>query len=114
MVLIHPLQASTDPHVKGIVCTFGGESGNSWATIQEVRNAIMEFRAVQSKLPADQRRVACVSGDTFGEGGGQGTGAYYLATAFDKIYMQPSGLLGITLCPSSSLHCPPALKICGS
>ena len=87
--------ASVDPNVKGIVCTFSGESANSWATIQEVRDAILEFRAAQSSLPQDERRIACVAGDSFGEGGSQGTGQYYLASAFDKIYLQPSGLVGM-------------------
>mmetsp|Transcript_20172 Transcript_20172/g.39156 ORF Transcript_20172/g.39156 Transcript_20172/m.39156 type:complete len:627 (+) Transcript_20172:68-1948(+) len=82
--------ASVDPHVKGVVCTLAGESQTTIATTQEIRNAILAFRAKQT-APA---RPTVFSADTFGESG-QGTAQYYLASAFDKIYLQPSGLVGL-------------------
>ncbi len=34
--------------------------------------------------------------DSFGEGGGSGTLGYYLASAFDQIYVQETGLVSFT------------------
>eukprot|EP00283_Hemiselmis_rufescens_P011156 CAMPEP_0173427028 /NCGR_PEP_ID=MMETSP1357-20121228/6327_1 /TAXON_ID=77926 /ORGANISM="Hemiselmis rufescens, Strain PCC563" /LENGTH=301 /DNA_ID=CAMNT_0014390773 /DNA_START=103 /DNA_END=1005 /DNA_ORIENTATION=- len=82
--------ASSDPSVKGIVCTQASDKPLSMATMQEIRNAILAFRGAQEH----PGRPAVYAGDTFGESG-QGTGQYYLATAFDKVYLQPTGLVGI-------------------
>jgi protease-4 len=57
------------------------------AQIQEIRDAVVEFR--KSGKPA----VAYA--ETFGEFG-PGNGAYYLAAAFDTIYLQPTGDVGLT------------------
>jgi protease-4 len=48
---------------------------------------VLAFR--QSKKPA------IAYAETFGEAG-PGTGAYYLATAFESIYLQPSGDVGLS------------------
>jgi protease-4 len=78
-------RASEDPRVVGLVARVGG--GMGLGTIQEVRDAVGRFRA--------KGKWAIAWSDTFGEAG-PGTGAYYLATAFDTIYLQPSGDLGLT------------------
>jgi len=41
------------------------------------------------------KKFAVAYSETFGEFG-PGNGAYYLATAFDHIYLQPSGDVGLT------------------
>jgi protease-4 len=46
------------------------------------------------EAPESARRFAWVTTDTFGEGG-QGMQQYYLASHFDKIFMQPSGMIGL-------------------
>jgi protease-4 len=56
--------------------------GLGLAQIQEVRNAIERFRA--------SGKPAIAFAETFGEMS-PGNAAYYLATSFDKIYLQPSG-----------------------
>jgi len=38
--------------------------------------------------------------DSFGEGGGSGTLGYYLASAFDQIYVQETGLVTFTGLPT--------------
>jgi protease-4 len=78
-------RASADKRVVGLVARVG-EAGLSLAQIQEIRDAVMAFR--RSGKPA------MAYAETFGEGG-KGNGSYYLATAFDKIYLQPSGEVGL-------------------
>jgi protease-4 len=78
-------RASGDKRVVGLVARVG-EAGLSLAQIQEIRDAVMAFR--RSGKPA------IAYAETFGEGG-KGNGSYYLATAFDKIYLQPSGEVGL-------------------
>ncbi|QRK11172.1 signal peptide peptidase SppA [Archangium violaceum] len=74
-------KAGEDGRVKALVVKLDGAPGST-AVVQELRDAVKAFRAKGKK--------AVVYADTFGEGGGA-TGAYYLATAFDEIYIQPSG-----------------------
>jgi protease-4 len=57
------------------------------AQTQEIRDAVQRFRA--------HKKFAVAYSETFGEFG-PGNGAYYLATAFDHIYLQPSGDVGLT------------------
>src|SRR5205807_10418739 len=52
------------------------------AQTQEIRDAVVRFRS--------HKKFAVAYSETFGEFG-PGNGAYYLATAFDRIYLQPSG-----------------------
>ncbi len=78
--------AGDDPNVKGFFGKIGpGKIG--LAQIQELRDAILRF---QSK-----GKFTIAFSETFGEMS-PGNGAYYLATAFDKIYLQPSGDVGLT------------------
>ncbi|MFC1553703.1 signal peptide peptidase SppA [candidate division KSB1 bacterium] len=79
-------RASEDKRVKGFVARVGGQT-MGMAQIQEIRDAVIAFR--KSGKPA------VVFSETFGEMG-PGNGSYYLSTAFDKIYLQPSGSLGLT------------------
>jgi protease-4 len=79
-------RAADDPRVVGLVATLGaGPLGT--AQIQEIRDAVLHFRA--------KKKTAVAFAETFGEFG-PGNGSYYLATAFDEIYLQPSGDIGLT------------------
>jgi protease IV len=79
-------RATGDPRVRAVVAKIGrGRFG--LARTQEIRAAVQAFR--RSGKPA----VAWA--ETFGEFG-PATLPYYLATAFDEIWLQPSGDLGLT------------------
>ena len=79
-------RASHDPHVKVLVARINtGAAG--LARNQELRDAVMRFRA--------SGRKAIAFAETFGEVA-PSNGGYYLATAFDEIYLQPTGDLGLT------------------
>jgi protease IV len=78
-------RATDDPRVTGLVARFGdGELG--LAAAQELRDAILRFRA------KGKRTVAYA--DSFGEFD-SGTRSYYLASAFQDIWLQPLGLVGL-------------------
>ncbi len=79
-------QAATDERVLALFARTGTPR-MGLAEIQEVRDAVLAFR--KSGKPA------IAYAETFGEFG-PGNGAYYLATAFDHIYLQPSGDIGLT------------------
>ena len=76
--------AAADPHVVGLVAKVGG--GMPLARAQELRDAVVAFARV---------KPAVAYAETFGEGD-PGTVAYYLATGFGEIWLQPSGDLGLT------------------
>ena len=79
-------RARQDPRVVGLVAT-AGAAPMGLGTIQELRDAILTF--------GQSGKFTVAFAETFGEFG-PGNGAYYLATAFDEIYLQPSGGLGLT------------------
>ncbi len=79
-------RASDDAKVIGLIARVG-KTSMGWAQIQEVRDAVMAFRK--------GGKLAVAYAETFGEVG-PGNRTYYLATAFEKIYLQPSGDLGLT------------------
>jgi protease-4 len=79
-------KAADDPKVVGLVARVGA-APIGLAQLQEIRDAVMAFRA--------KKKPALAYAETFGEFG-QGNGAYYLATAFDEIWLQPSGDIGLT------------------
>lgn len=79
-------RAGRDPRVEGLVARVGA-GGHGMAVTQELRDAVMAFR--------DQGKFAIAYSETFGDSG-PGNGGYYLATAFDEIYLLPSGDLGFT------------------
>ncbi len=79
-------QASDDQRVVGLIAKIGA-APMGLAVIQEIRDAVADFN--------DKGKFAVAYAETFGEIG-PGNGAYYLATAFDQIYLQPSGELNLT------------------
>jgi protease IV len=79
-------RARSDERVKALVVKVGGRS-IGLAQVQELRQAVGQFRG------AGKLTVAWA--ESFGEFSA-GNVPYYLATAFDTIYLQPSGDLGLT------------------
>lgn len=79
-------RASRDERVLGIVAKVGEVPGGL-GRLQELREALVAFTSTGKKTIA--------YAETFGEFGA-GNGGYYLATAFDEIYLQPSGDVGLT------------------
>jgi protease-4 len=79
-------RAAADDRVKGLVARVRTPS-MGLAQAQEVRDAVHAFRA--------NGKPTYVYADTM-PGTGGGTLAYYLASAFGEIWMQPSGEVGVT------------------
>ncbi|MEU8266430.1 signal peptide peptidase SppA [Sphaerisporangium sp. NPDC049002] len=79
-------RARRDPRVKGLVVKLGGRP-MGLAMVQELRTAVVQLRAAG--------KLTVAYAETFGEFGA-GTVPYYLASAFEKIYLQPSGDVGLT------------------
>jgi len=78
--------AGRDARVKGLVARLG--SGDlAMARAQEIRDAVQAFR--------QHGKFAIAFAESFGESG-NGNTHYYLATAFDEIWLQPSGEIGLT------------------
>ena len=78
-------RAGDDPRVKGLYAHIGQDS-LALATAQEVRDAVAAFRA--------KGKFALAFSESFGEFG-PGTRPYYVATAFDEIWVQPLGSVGL-------------------
>jgi len=78
--------ASGDPRVKVLLARVGDDE-LGLGKMQELRDAIGVFRA--------KGKFALAFADSFGEFG-PGTRPYYLATAFDEIWLQPMGNVGLT------------------
>ena len=78
-------RARNDARVRAVVAKVGAPLG--LARVQEIRDAIIAFRS--------SGKPAIAWAESFGEFT-QGNLPYYLATAFDKIYLQPSGSAGLT------------------
>src|SRR5947208_15780764 len=78
-------RGAEDPRVKGLYAHIDGDS-LGLARTQEVRDAIAAFRA--------KGKFAIAFSESFGEFGA-GTRPYYLATAFDEIWLQPLGSVGL-------------------
>ena len=79
-------RAGNDDRVKGLIAHVGAVQ-MGMAQTQELREAVQRFRA--------KKKFAIAFAETFGEFG-PGNNSYYLATAFDQIYLQPSGDIGLT------------------
>jgi protease-4 len=75
-----------DDRVVGLIAKIGA-APLGMAQTQEIRDAVLRFRS--------HKKFAVAYSETFGEFG-PGNGAYYMATAFDHIYLQPSGDIGLT------------------
>ena len=78
--------AANDDRIKEMVLYFKSATGNL-ADIQELRRAILDFRAHGKKVTAFAH--------SFGELG-NGTANYYLAAAADEIWMQPIGVVEVS------------------
>ena len=78
--------AADDSRVKGLLARVGNDEFGL-AEVQQLRDAIAAFRA--------KGKFAIAFADSFGEFG-PGTRPYYLATAFDRIWLQPMGSVGLT------------------
>ena len=79
-------RAAEDDHVVAVVARVG-TARMGLASVQELRDAIKRFR--QSGKPA------YAYADTFGEWRAANA-AYYLASAFERVYLQPSGDVSLT------------------
>jgi protease-4 len=79
-------RASGDDRVAGLIANVG-EGDMGVAQMQELRRAIQRFRAAG--------KPAYAFSETFGEVS-LGIGSYYLATAFDRVYLQQSGDVNLT------------------
>ncbi|RSN50740.1 signal peptide peptidase SppA [Actinomadura sp. WAC 06369] len=78
-------RARTDARVRALVVKVSGEM--RMALAQELRESVRALR------DAGKHTVAWA--ETFGEGG-RGNVPYYLASAFDEVYLQPTGDVGLT------------------
>ncbi|KAG9065368.1 hypothetical protein KI688_002693 [Linnemannia hyalina] len=85
--------AKDDPRIVGIMANFSSANktqqgkGLGLAQIQELRNAIQEFKEAKAKALGGEDKVSLIAyTDSF-----DNQSQYYLASVFDKVYMQPSG-----------------------
>ena len=85
MVIDRLASAARDPSVVGLLAKLGASS-MSLAQAQELSDAVVQFRS------SGKRTIAWA--ETFGELGG-GQTAYVLAVAFDEVWLQPSGSVGL-------------------
>ncbi len=79
-------RAAADKRVTGIVATLG-DDWPGLAAVQELRDAIAAFRA--------SGKFTIAWAPSFEDGPG-GIGNWYLATAFERVWMQPSGEFAVT------------------
>jgi len=79
-------RAGHDRAVAGLIARVGA-APMGLAQTQEIRDAVRRFRA--------RKKFAVAFAETFGEVG-SGNESYYLATAFDEIWLQPSGDVWLT------------------
>jgi protease IV len=77
-------EAAADRHVVGLIAKVGGSL--PWAAMQELRLGVRAFAASGKPTRA--------WAETFGEGSNDAAG-YVLASAFDEIWLQPGGGLGL-------------------
>ncbi|RKS71633.1 signal peptide peptidase A [Actinomadura pelletieri DSM 43383] len=78
-------RARSDTRVRALVMKVGG--GIGLALVQEVREAVQALR--------DAGKLTVAWAETYGEGG-RGTVPYYLASVCEKVYLQPTGDVGLT------------------
>lgn len=79
-------RAKKDPHVKGIAAKFG-ITQPSLAKAQALRAALARFRT--------SGKFTYAFASSYGDFGG-GSRAYYLASAFENIWLQPVGSVGLS------------------
>ncbi|MCR9257208.1 MAG: S49 family peptidase [Alphaproteobacteria bacterium] len=78
--------AADDPRVIGLIANVSGAQPGL-AQAQELRSAVERFREAEKETIAFAESFGAMSG---------GTAAYYLASAFEEVHLQPSGDLAIT------------------
>ncbi len=78
-------KAASDDNVTGLFVRVGNQT-LGFGQAEELRDAVMHFR--------ESGKPAVLFSETFGEVQAGHT-SYYLATAFDEVFMQPSGDLGL-------------------
>ncbi|HEX2581481.1 MAG TPA: S49 family peptidase [Dongiaceae bacterium] len=79
-------RAAQDPRIHGLFVRVGsGHIGMGQA--QEIRDAVLQFRAAHKPAYAFAEDIAP---------GNNGHVQYYVASAFDKVFLAPSGSLGLT------------------
>ncbi|GAA0992322.1 signal peptide peptidase SppA [Acrocarpospora macrocephala] len=79
-------RARKDPRVKALIVKIGG-GPLGLGMVQELRGAVVKLRAAG--------KLTVAYAETFGEFG-TGTVPYYLGSAFERVYLQPSGDVGLT------------------
>ncbi len=79
-------RARDDDRIKAVVATISGQS-LGLAQVQDIRGAIAYYR--------ESGKPSYLYSETIGELG-NATSAYYLASAFEEIWLQPSGGVGLT------------------
>jgi len=79
-------RASRDPRVTALVARFDAPP-IGMAQAQELRDAVQAFRRSGKRVVAYSTSLG---------GGGNGNLAYYLASSFHEIWLQPSGDIGLT------------------
>ena len=79
-------RARNDDRVKAVIATISGQS-LGLAQIQDIRSAVTALR--------ESGKSTLLYSETIGELG-TATPAYYLASAFEEIWLQPSGGVGLT------------------
>ena len=95
--------AATDPRVCGLIAKVGTRR-MGFAQAQDVRSAVAAFRSAG--------KPAVAWSETFGELA-VATVPYYMAAAFDQIWLQPSGELGLVGVSAGSLFLADALDRIG-
>ena len=85
--IVHAIdKARIDPHVKGIAARFGSTQPG-FAQSQEIRAALARFR--------QSGKFTYAYASSYG-GYGMGNRSYYLASAFENIWVQPVGTVSLT------------------
>lgn len=76
-------KAKTDENIKAIFLQMSMLQTNGWATVEEIRQVLLDFKSSGKKVYAYSDMFATQD-------------AYYLATVADKIYLNPAGNLALT------------------
>lgn len=76
-------KAKTDENIKAIFLQMSMLQTNGWATVDEIRQVLLDFKTSGKKIYAYSDMFITQN-------------AYYLATVADKIYLNPAGNLSLT------------------
>lgn len=76
-------KAKTDENIKAIFLQMSMLQTNGWATVEEIRQVLLDFKSSGKKVYAYSDMFITQN-------------AYYLATVADKIYLNPAGNLALT------------------